>query len=109
MIPLMLCAVATAIPARMGLLNVGAEGQLHIGAMWTTWGALTLGDWPKEMLLPTLVLLGFLGGAVFAFIPALFRVKAGVNETICTLLLNYIAILMVEHIVHGSWKDPMSF
>lgn len=109
MIPLMLCAVATAIPARMGLLNVGAEGQLHIGAMWATWGALTLGDWPKEILLPTLVLLGFLGGAAFAFIPAFFRVKAGVNETICTLLLNYVAILMVEHMVHGSWKDPMSF
>lgn len=108
-IPLMLCAVATAIPARMGLLNVGPEGQLHAGALVATWGALTFGALPRGMLLPGLVVLGLLGGGAGAFVPAFLRWKAGVNETISTLLLNYVIILLVEYMVRGPWKDPMSF
>src|ERR1041384_6415707 len=108
-IPLMLCAAATAIPARMGLVNVGPEGQLHAGALVATWGALTLTALPRPVLLPTLVLLGLIGGAIAAFVPALLRAKAGVNETISTLLLNYVIVLLVEYVVRGPWKDPMSF
>ena len=108
-IPLMLCAVATAIPARMGLLNVGGEGQLHAGAMAATWGALTLGALPRGALLPGLVILGLLGGAAAAFVPAFLRWAAGVNETISTLLLNYVIVLLVEYMVRGPWKDPMSY
>lgn len=108
-IPLMLCAVGTAIPARMGLLNVGAEGQLHAGALAVAWGALALGDLPRGVLLPALILLGLLGGAAGAFGPALLRWKANVNETISTLLLNYVIVLLVEHMVRGPWKDPMSY
>lgn len=108
-IPLMLCAVGTALPARMGLLNVGAEGQLHAGALAATWGALTFGSAPAPLVLPALVLLGLLGGAAGALVPALLRWKAGVNETISTLLLNYVIILLVEHLVRGPWKDPASY
>ncbi len=108
-IPLMLCAAATAIPARMGLLNVGPEGQLHGGAIAATWGALTLGFLPRAVLLPGLVALGLLGGAAAALLPALLRWKASVNETISTLLLNYVIILLVEYLVRGPWKDPLSF
>ena len=108
-IPLMLCAVATALPARMGLVNVGPEGQLHAGALAVTWGALTFGALPRPVFLPALVALGLLGGAIGAFVPALLRVKVGVNETISTLLLNYVIVLLVEHMVRGPWKDPMSF
>jgi simple sugar transport system permease protein len=108
-IPLMLCAIGTAIPARMGLLNVGAEGQLHAGALAATWGALALGFLPRGLLLPGLVLLGLLGGAAAALGPALLRWKADVNETISTLLLNYVVVLLVEHMVRGPWKDPASY
>jgi general nucleoside transport system permease protein len=108
-IPLMLCAVATAIPARIGLLNVGAEGQLHAGALATTWGALALGFLPRAPLLPTLVLLGLAGGAAAALVPAVLRLAANVNETISTLLLNYVIVLLVEYAVRGPWKDPMSY
>jgi len=108
-IPLMLCAVATAIPARIGLLNVGAEGQLHAGALAATGGALALGFLPRPVLLPTLVLLGLAGGAAGAFVPAVLRLVANVNETISTLLLNYVIVLLVEYTVRGPWKDPMSY
>jgi simple sugar transport system permease protein len=108
-IPLMLCAAATAIPARIGLLNVGGEGQLHAGAMAATWGALTLGFLPRAALLPGLVALGLLGGAAAALVPAVLRWAAGVNETISTLLLNYVIVLLVEYVVRGPWKDPMSY
>jgi simple sugar transport system permease protein len=108
-IPLMLCAMATAIPARMGLLNVGPEGQLHAGALATTWGALALGTLSRPSLLPALVALGLLGGAAAALLPALLRWKAGVNETISTLLLNYVIVLLVEYLVRGPWKDPASY
>lgn len=108
-IPLMLCAAATAIPARIGLLNVGAEGQLHVGALAATWGALTFSTLPAHMLIPLLVLLGVVGGAVAALVPALLRTGFGANETITTLLLNYVIALIVEYMVRGPWKDPAAF
>ena len=108
-IPLMLCALATAIPARMGLVNVGPEGQLHAGAMAATWGALAFGSMARPALLPLLVALGLLGGAVAAAVPALLRWKAGMNETISTLLLNYVIVLLVEYLVRGPWKDSTTY
>lgn len=108
-IPLMLCAAATAIPARIGLLNVGGEGQLHVGALAATWGALTFSHLPGQILIPLLVVLGLLGGAVAALIPALLRAGFGANETITTLLFNYVITLLVEYMVRGPWKDPTAF
>ncbi|MBI3988561.1 MAG: ABC transporter permease [candidate division NC10 bacterium] len=109
MTPFILCASATALPARIGLINVGAEGQLHTGALIATWGALTFGDLPRGILLPFLVILGFAGGAIWGSFSGALRTMVGLNETISTLLLNYVAVLLVEHYVHGPWKDPASF
>jgi simple sugar transport system permease protein len=105
MIPLTLCALAASIPARAGLVNVGAEGQLYMGAFLATAVALNLGDLPAVLLLPLLVLAGCLGGALWAGAVGLMRVRAGMNETIASLLLNYVASLIVEYVVHGPWKD----
>jgi simple sugar transport system permease protein len=108
-IPLMLCAAATAIPARIGLLNVGGEGQLHVGALAATWGALAFSTLPGHLLIPLMVILGIVGGALAALVPALLRTGFGANETITTLLLNYVITLIVEYMVRGPWKDPMAF
>lgn len=105
MTPLMLCALAASIPARAGLVNVGAEGQLYMGAFAAAGLALSLGDLPAPLLLPLLVLAGCLGGALWAGLVGLMRVRAGLNETIASLLLNYVAALVVEYVVHGPWKD----
>ena len=106
LIPLVLTAVAVAVPARIWLINVGGEGQLHIGALAATWGALTFGTWPAWLLLPTMCALGFAGGALWALIPGVLRARGLASETISTLLLNYVAILLVQFAVFGPWKDP---
>ena len=62
MIPMLITALAVALPSRLGLINVGGEGQLYIGAAFAAWGALTLPHWPAWALLPAMMLLGMLGG-----------------------------------------------
>ncbi|MCX6022281.1 MAG: ABC transporter permease, partial [Chloroflexi bacterium] len=104
--PLMLCALAAAVPARIGLVNVGAEGQLYMGAWCASWVALTLGGLPAVALLPLMVIAGAVGGAVWGGIAGALRSYAGLNETIATLMFNYIAVLFVNIFVFGSWKDP---
>ena len=108
MIPLMLTAVAAALPARIGLINVGAEGQLYMGAWLTTAGALALGDQPTFVLLPLLTVFGFIGGGLWALIAGVLRARRLVNETISTLLLNYIAPLIVSYFIFGPWRSPES-
>jgi simple sugar transport system permease protein len=108
MIPLLFTAVAVALPARIGLINVGGEGQLYMGAWLTTAGALAFADWPAFALLPLLTILGFAGGGLWALAAGALRALRIVNETISTLLLNYIAPLIVSYSIFGPWRSPES-
>jgi ABC-type uncharacterized transport system permease subunit len=108
MIPLLLTAIAAALPARIGLINVGAEGQLYMGAWLATAGALALDQEPAIVVLPALTLLGFIGGGLWALIPGILRALRLVNETISTLLLNYVAPLIVSFFIFGPWRSPES-
>jgi len=108
--PFLLTGLAVAVPARAGLVNVGGEGQLLIGSVFATGAALELGDrLPAPILLPLLALMGILGGAMWAGIAAALRIAVQLNETISTLLLNFVATLVLTYMVHGPWKDPESF
>jgi general nucleoside transport system permease protein len=108
MIPLLLTAIAAALPARIGLINVGAEGQLYMGAWLATAGALALGDQPAFVALPAVTVLGFVGGGAWALVPGVLRAFRLVNETISTLLLNYVAPLIVTFFIFGPWRSPES-
>lgn len=108
MIPLMLTALAVALPTRIGLINVGGEGQLYMGAWAATAGALALADQRAFVLLPLITLLGFVGGGIWALIPGVLRALRLVNETISTLLLNYVAPLVVSYFIFGPWRSPES-
>ncbi len=108
MIPLVLTALAVAIPSRIWLINVGGEGQLFIGALFATWGAINFSHLSAWLLLPLISLLGFLGGGLWALISGFMRAKGWASETISTLLMNYVAILLVSFFVFGPWKDPES-
>jgi simple sugar transport system permease protein len=108
MTPLLLTAVAVALPARLGLINVGGEGQLYMGAWAATAGALGFSNLPAWLLLPLMTVLGFAGGAAWALLPGLLRAARLVNETISTLLLNYIAPLVVSWFIFGPWRSAES-
>lgn len=107
MIPMLITALAVALPWRVGLINIGGEGQLYIGAAFATWGALTFQNSPAWILLPSMMLLGMLGGALWAFIPGYLKAIGLVNETIITLLLNSVAPLIVGFLIFGFWHSPM--
>lgn len=100
--PILLCALATMLPARVGLISVGAEGQFYAGAIAGTGAMLGGGD------LAAVLLAGMAGGAAWAALPAALRCLAEVNETISTLMLNYVAALAVTWLVFGPWKNPQS-
>jgi ABC-type uncharacterized transport system permease subunit len=107
MTPMLLTALAVALPSRIGLINVGVEGQLYMGACFATWGALTFSDSPAWLLLPWMILLGMIGGGLWALVPGLLRAQGLVNETITTLLLNSVAPMLVSFFVFGFWHSPM--
>lgn len=108
--PLILTGLAAALPARAGLINVGGEGQLMLGAVFATGlGLVMADDLSPAIALPLLALAGAAGGAVWAGIAATLRIAAKANEVIVTLLLNYVAISVVNYVVHGPWRDPESF
>src|SRR5271167_4309520 len=108
MTPLLLTSVAVALPSRLGLINVGGEGQLYMGAWLATAGALAFSGLPAWLLLPLMTVLGFAGGALWALLPGLMRAAKLVNETISTLLLNYIAPLIVSFFIFGPWRSSES-
>jgi len=108
LIPLLLCALAVLLPARLGLVNVGGEGQIYLGAWLATWGALSFGDLPRPLALTAVLVLGFVGGGLWAAIPAFLRARGWLNEVISTLLLNYVAIQFINYFIFGAWRDPES-
>jgi general nucleoside transport system permease protein len=108
MTPLLLTAVAVALPSRLGLINVGGEGQIYMGAWLATAGALYGDALPAWLLLPLMTILGFAGGALWALLPGLLRAAKLVNETISTLLLNYVAPLIVGFFIFGPWRSADS-
>ncbi len=108
-IPLMLAGLGVALAFKMLLWNIGAEGQLYMGAFAASWVALYWHNLPPALVLPAMILAGFLGGALWGLIPAIPKALLGVNETITTLMLNYVAILWVDYLVYGPWKDPNGY
>lgn len=108
MIPLVLCGLAVAIPARVGLVNVGGEGQLFIGAATATWATLALAGLPAWLLIPASAVAGFAGGAAWAGVCGFLRSRNWLNEVFSTMIFNYLAVLIVSYLVFGPWRDPTS-
>ena len=108
-IPLFLCSLGVAIAFRLQIWNIGAEGQFALGAIGATWMALSFAGAPKLLLLPLMIVAACTAGGLWAMIPALFRQWLGANEIIVTLMLNYIAILLLDFLVYGVWRGSSGF
>jgi general nucleoside transport system permease protein len=106
--PILLCALAVILPARLGLISVGGEGQLYFGALTGTAIVVSFPTAPIFLLLPAMLAAGSLGGALWGGAAGLLRTRCNVNETISTLLMNYVAVLLVNYAIYGAWKDPTS-
>ncbi|CCH89549.1 ABC-type transport permease [Modestobacter italicus] len=104
--PLIFTGLAVAIAFRVGYYNIGAEGQFLAGAMATTAVALALPDLPAGAALPLALIGGALGGVAWAFLPALLRRRAGIDEVVTTLLLNPVAVLLLQGLLNGPWRNP---
>lgn len=105
-IPLCIAALGIAVAFKMHFWNIGAEGQIIMGAFAASVFALKFGGIPKPILLLIMMVAGIIGGSVWALIPAVFKAKWGTNETIVTLMMNYIAIKWIVFLQHGPLKDP---
>ncbi len=104
-IPLLLIGTGLIVAFKGKFWNIGAEGQLLIGAILATWIALSIGpNSPSYIVIALMFVTGFLGGAIWGIIPALLKTKIGINEIISTLMLNYIAGNFVQYLVSGPWK-----
>jgi ABC-type uncharacterized transport system permease subunit len=109
-IPLMLCGLGVSIAFRMLFWNIGAEGQLAVGGIAAAGVALFGAELlPTALLLPVMFVAGFVAGALWGLVPALLKALIRVNEIIITLMMNYIAILWVEYLFYGPWKDPAGY
>lgn len=107
-IPLVVTSLGILVAFKMKFWNIGGEGQIIMGALAASYIALNAGDLPKAVMLPLMAIAAMALGGLWAFIPALFKAKLGVNETIFTLMLNYIAIKFVTYLQYGPWKSPES-
>lgn len=107
--PLLMIAISVSISFRCQVWNIGAEGQVIVGAILATWIALTFKNLPLVFLLPFTFLGGLVGGMVWSLIAGLLKAYAQANEVITTSMLNYIAIYLLAYLVHGPMIDPEGF
>jgi len=107
--PLMLIATGLAIGYRANVWNIGAEGQLILGAIFGGGLALAFPGAESRWFLVLMVLAGAAGGLLWAAIPALLRNRFNTNEILVSLMLVYVATLLLSYLVHGPWRDPQGF
>lgn len=106
--PLLFTGIAVAIAFRAGYWNIGAEGQFLAGAIGTTWVGTTFVDLPAPVALPLGFLAGAVGGVLWATVPAWLKRRAGIDEVVTTLLLNPVALLVVQGLLNGPWRNSTS-
>jgi simple sugar transport system permease protein len=108
--PLMLTGLAAAVAFRARLWNIGAEGQLYLGAIAVAAASShLLGGFPPVIQIPALLVLGAIAGMVLLLVPLWLRLRFSVDEVVTTLLLNFIAVLFVSMLIDTVLKDPAAF
>jgi len=107
--PLALIGVALAVGFRGSVWNIGAEGQLVMGAVAAGGTALSLYEVQGFWVLPVVLIMGMVGGAMYAAIPAFLRTRFHANEILTSLMLNYVAVLFLGWLVHGPWRSPEGY
>lgn len=105
-VPLILAGLAVALAFRASVWNIGAEGQFYAGATMAVWLGLLLPPLPGILGLAILLIASGMAGALWAWVPAIMRVRLGTSEVISTLLMNFVAIYLAAFLVHGPLREP---
>lgn len=104
--PLILTGLAVAVAFRVGLFNIGAQGQLLTGALTSAWAGFTFSYLPGFLLIPVAIVFGALGGAMWGSIAGLLKAYRGVHEVISTIMLNTIALGIIEYLISYPLQEP---
>lgn len=104
--PLLVTSVGIMVAFRGKAINLGAEGQLYMGAIATTWIGAFWRDLPAGLYVPLAAIAAMIAGGLWAAIPGYLKARAKINEVITSLMLNYVAIYFVDFLVNGPWRDP---
>ncbi len=104
--PLLLVGLGICIAFRASVINIGAEGQIILGALAATWFSLQFRTWPGWLLIPTTMLMGFLAGAFWGLIPGFLKARLAVNEILSTVMMNAIALQLMNMLIRGPLIDP---
>jgi simple sugar transport system permease protein len=107
-IPLLIASLGITPAFKMKFWNIGAEGQIIMGGIFATYFALFFDKLPHGLLMVLMLAAGVVGGGLWGMIPAYFKTKFNTNETLFTLMLNYIALYLIKFLTEGPWKDPKS-
>jgi simple sugar transport system permease protein len=107
--PYIFAGLAVALGFRVGLFNIGVEGQLYIGAATAVTAAIFLKGLPAIVHVPVALLAGFIGGGLWGFVPGLLKATTGGHEVINTIMMNYIAFRLSEYLLRGPLKNPEGF
>lgn len=108
-IPLLLCGLGVAIAYKISIYNIGAEGQFILGAIGATAVTIFLPDLPGALYIPIMMVAGIVFGGLWGLFTAIPRTYFQVNELITSLMLNYVALLLLDYLVYGPWRDPAGF
>ncbi len=108
-IPFALTALGIGLSFRMKFWNIGGEGQIMMGACSATFIGLNFQQLPSFILLPLMAIAGMIGGGLWALIPAFLKVRYRTNETILTLMLNYVALKWITYLQYVLWRDHEAF
>lgn len=104
--PLLLVGLGICIAFRASVINIGAEGQIILGAVAATWFSLQFRTWEGWLLIPLTLFVGFLAGAFWGFIPGVLKARFGVNEILSTVMMNAIALQFMNFMIRGPLIDP---
>ena len=107
--PYIFAGLAVALGFRVGLFNIGAEGQIFMGAAAGCWAGYAITGLPAWLHIPLALFFGALGGALWAFIPGFLKAKTGAHEVITTIMMNYIAFRLSDWLLKNPMKDPNEF
>jgi len=105
--PLIFTGLAAAIAFRAKLWNIGAEGQLYLGAMAAVWVGTGMVDGPQILMIPLVLAAGAIAGGLGMLGPALLKTRFGADEVVTSLLLNFIILIFLQMMLEGPLKDPM--